>query len=141
MIDLTKKEYVVVVQCHIVKERCPGYLCERAFHERTGGFAHYPKDKSYRLLTMTCGGCCGRATHRKLTQMLRTMKKKEGIGKEQVVVQLSSCVTKDNFHAPPCPHLEYIRSLLARIGLDVCEDTVISETSQRRRAGGSWAHD
>jgi len=141
MVDLTKKEYIVIVQCHIVKERCPGYLCEKAFHERAGGFAKYPQDKSYRLLTMTCGGCCGRATHRKLTQMLRTMKKKEGIGKEQVVVQLSSCITKDNFHAPPCPHVDYIKSLLARIGLDVCEDTVISETSQRRRAGGDWAHD
>ena len=141
MIDLAKKEYIVVVQCHIVKERCPGYLCEKAFHERTGGFAPYPRDKSYRLLTMTCGGCCGRATHRKLTQMLRTMRKKEGIGKEQVVVQLSSCVTKDNFHAPPCPHLDYIKSLVARIGLDVCEDTVISETSQRRRAGGRWTHE
>jgi len=142
MIDLTKKEYVVVVQCHIVKQRCPGYLCEKAFHERTGGFAPYPKDKSYRLLTMTCGGCCGRATHRKLTNLLRTMKKKEGIGKEQVVVHLSSCITKDNFHAPPCPHLDYMRSLLARIGLDGCEDTVISETSERRRRSGVYsAHD
>ncbi|MBN2130894.1 MAG: CGGC domain-containing protein [Sedimentisphaerales bacterium] len=141
MIDLRKKKYIVVLQCHIVKERCPGYLCEKAFHERAGGFAPYPKDQSYRLLTMTCGGCCGRAAHRKLTQMLRTMKKKEGIGKEQVVVQLSSCIAKDNFHAPPCPHLDYLKSLLARIGLDVCEDTVISEKSERRRAGGRWAHE
>jgi predicted metal-binding protein len=142
MIDLAKKDYIVVVQCDIVKQRCPGYLCERAFHERTGGFADYPQDKSYRLLSMTCGGCCGRATHRKLTKLLRTMKKKEGIDKEQVVVHLSSCITKDNFHAPPCPHLGYLKTLVSRLGLDVCEDTVISETSERRRRSGVYlAHE
>lgn len=139
MIDLAEKRYVVILQCHIVKERCPGYLCERAFHERTGGFARYPKDKSYRVLPMTCGGCCGRAAHRKLTQLLRTIGKKEGLRKDQIVVQLSSCITKDNFHAPPCPHLDYLKSLLARIGLDVCEDTVISPKSETRRKAGDYS--
>jgi predicted metal-binding protein len=139
--DFDRKRHVVVLQCHIVKERCPGYLCEKAFHERTGGFGVYPADKPYRYLNMTCGGCCGRATHRKLTLMLRTMKKREGIEKGQVVVQLSSCITKDNYHAPPCPHLDYIKTLIARIGLDVCEDTVISEKSQRRREAGLYSTD
>jgi predicted metal-binding protein len=139
MVDLAKKEYIVVLQCHIVKERCPGYLCEKAFHERTGGFAAYSQDRSYRLLPMTCGGCCGRATHRKLTRLLRTIEKKEGIGKDQVVVQLSSCISKDNFHAPPCPHLAYLKSLLARIGLDVREDTVISQKSEARRQAGLYS--
>ena len=126
MIDLTEKEYVIIVQCEIVKERCPGYLCEKAFYERTGGFAPYPKDKAYRVLNMTCGGCCGRAVHRKLTSLLRTIKKREGIEKDQVVVQLSSCITRDNFHAPPCPHLDYIKTLLSKIGVDYREDTVIT---------------
>jgi predicted metal-binding protein len=139
--DLGRKKYIVVLQCDIVKERCPGYLCERAFHERTGGFAHYPADKPYRFLNMTCGGCCGRATHRKLTQMLRTIRRKEGIEKGEIVVQLSSCMTKDNYHAPPCPHLDYVKTLLARIGLDVCEDTVISEKSQERRDAGVYSTD
>ncbi len=138
MVDLAQKKYIVLVQCHIVKERCPGYLCEKAYHERTGGFAVYPKDKTYRILTVTCGGCCGRATHRKLTLLLRTLKKKEGIEKGAVVVQLSSCITKDNFHAPPCPHLDYLRTLVARIGLDLCESTVIDEKSQRRRDEGVY---
>ncbi|MBN1361782.1 MAG: CGGC domain-containing protein [Sedimentisphaerales bacterium] len=138
MIDVAQKKYIVVLQCHIVKERCPGYLCEKAFQDRTGGFARYPKDKSYRVLTMTCGGCCGRATHRKLTLLLRSLRKQERIEKEGVVVQLSSCMTKDNFHAPPCPHLDYIKTLIARIGLDICEDTVISEKSQRRRQDGAY---
>jgi predicted metal-binding protein len=136
--DLTQKQYIVLVQCHIVKERCPGYLCEKAFHERTGGFSQYPKDKAYRMLSMTCGGCCGRAVHRKLTQFLRTIAKKEGVTKEQIVVQLSSCITNDNYHAPPCPHLDYIRTLIARIGLDVRDASVVSERSQRRRDEGVY---
>jgi predicted metal-binding protein len=136
--DTLEKDYIVVLQCHIVKERCPGYLCERAFHERTGGFSIYAKDRPYRVLTMTCGGCCGRATHRKLTNLLRTMLKKEGIAKDRVVVQLSSCIVKDNYHAPPCPHLDYLRQLIERIGLDVREGTVISEKSERRRQGGTY---
>lgn len=137
-INLTQKQYIVLVQCHIVKERCPGYLCEKAFHERTGGFSQYPKDRAYRMLSMTCGGCCGRAVHRKLTQFLRTIAKKEGITKEQVVVQLSSCITNDNYHAPPCPHLDYIRTLIARIGLDVRDASVVSATSEKRRREGRY---
>ena len=110
MTDLAGKDYVVILQCHIVKERCPGYLCEKAFHERTGGFAEYPRDKTIRCLTITCGGCCGRASHRKLTQFLRTIAKKEGVTKDRIVVQLSSCVAKDNYHSPPCPHLGQVRA-------------------------------
>ena len=136
--DFSGKDYIVVVQCDIVKERCPGYLCEKAFNERTGGFSGYAKDKKYRIMNMTCGGCCGRAIHRKLTQFLRGIKKKEEIGKEQIVVQLSSCMTKDNFHALPCLHLDYIKALIAKTGLDVCEDTVISETSEKRRKEGLY---
>lgn len=136
--DLAQKEYIVILQCHIVKERCPGYLCERAFHERTGGFAEYPKDKAYRYVNMTCGGCCGRATHRKLTNLIRTMAKKEGIAKDKIVVQLSSCITNDNYHAPPCPHLAYIKTLIERIGLDVREGTVISQKSEQRRQEGKY---
>ncbi len=138
MVDLAHKDYVVILQCHIVKERCPGYLCERAFHERTGGFADYPKDRPLRFLSLTCGGCCGRATHRKLSSLLRTLHKKEGIPKDRIVVQLSSCMAKDNYHAPPCPHLDYIRTLIERVGLDVREGTVISEKSEQRRRGGTY---
>ncbi len=138
MSESFEKDYLVVLQCHIVKERCPGYLCERAFHERTGGFAVYPKDHAYRVLTMTCGGCCGRATHRKLTNLLRTMKKKEGITKDRVVVQLASCIVKDNYHAPPCPHLAYLKTLIERIGLECREGTVISEKAENRRRDGTY---
>jgi len=139
MINLKGKDYVVIVQCHIVKERCPGYNCEKAFHERTGGFAGYPRDKAYRTLYLTCGGCCGRALHRKLSNLTRRIKKQEGIDKRRIVVQLSSCITKDNFHAPPCPHLDYLKTLIARLGLDVYEDTFINETSEKRRREGLYS--
>jgi predicted metal-binding protein len=138
MIDIKHKDYIIVVQCHIVKERCPGYYCEKAFNERAGGFVAYPKDKTYRIMNMTCGGCCGRAVHRKLSLLTRKLKKEEGIGKDRIVVQLSSCITKDNFHAPPCPHLDYLKTLIAKLGLDVCEDTYISKISEQRRKAGLY---
>jgi predicted metal-binding protein len=129
MIDLNEKDYVVVVQCDIVKQRCSGFLCEQSFHERTGGFADYPKDRAYRTLYMTCGGCCGLAVQRKLTHLARLLKKKENMGKERIVIQLSSCMTRDNFHGPVCPHLDYIK---------VREDTRISPLSEKRRQEGLY---
>ena len=139
MKDIKDKDYIVVVQCHIVKERCSGYNCERAFNERSGGFTAYSKEKKYRTMNMTCGGCCGRAVHRKLSHFTRRIKKEEGINKDRIVVQLSSCITKDNFHAPPCPHLDYIKGLITKLGLDVCKDTYISENSTKRRKAGLYS--
>lgn len=78
--QMEDKEYIAVVQCHLVKQRCSGYFCEKAFHDRDGGFAGYDSHKDYRTLYLTCGGCCGRALHRKLGNLIRNAKK-EGIGK------------------------------------------------------------
>lgn len=139
--NLNQKDYLVIVQCDIVKQRCPGYLCEKAFHERTGGFAEYPADKPYRVINLTCGGCCGRALHRKLSLLKRTIKKKEGIDKDKIVVQLSTCITKDNYHAPPCPHLDYLKALIEKIGIDYREDTEICEKSEKRRKEGIYRKD
>ena len=138
MPDLQDKDYVVIVQCHLVKQRCSGYFCEKAFHERTGGFADYPADKPYRTLTLTCGGCNGLAVQRKLTHLARKLREREGIGRDRIVVRLSSCMTRDNFHGPPCPTLDYIKTLIARIGIDVREGTSISELSERRRKDGVY---
>ena len=132
------KDYVIVLQCDIVKQRCPGYLCEKAFNERAGGFADYPKDKPYRILFMTCSGCCGRAVHHKLTSLKRKISKKEGIDTDKIVVQLSSCMTQDNYHGQPCPHLDYIKELIRRIGIDIRSDTVISKLSEERREQGLY---
>jgi predicted metal-binding protein len=132
------KDYIAIVQCHLVKQRCSGYMCERAFHERTGGFARYPADRAYRTLYLSCGGCCGRALHRKLGNLIRKIKAKEGIEKDKIIVQLSSCITRDNHHGPSCPHLDYLKELIGKLGLDVCEDTSISQKADKRRQAGIY---
>ncbi|MBN2138187.1 MAG: CGGC domain-containing protein [Sedimentisphaerales bacterium] len=137
--NLGSKDYIAIVQCDIVKRQCSGYACEKAFTDRSGGFAAYPRDKTYRVLNMSCGGCCGKAVHRKLRNLVRRLKKTEGMGKERIVVQLSSCITKDNYHSLPCPHIDYIKSLIGKVGLDVREDTCINEKSEKLRAEGVYA--
>ena len=132
------KSYIAIVQCHLVKQRCSGYLCEKAFHERTGGFSCFPGERTYRTLYLTCGGCCGRALHRKLGNLIQKLKTKEGIDKDAIIVQLSSCITKDSYHGPPCPHLDYLRTLVAKLGLDIRENTAISQKAEKRRQAGEY---
>jgi len=134
-----EKKYVVVVQCHIVKERCSGCLCEFAFNNRTGGFTDYPKDQNLRFLTLTCGGCCGRAVHRKLSHFIKQVKAKENLKKEDVVVHLSSCISKDNYHGPPCPHINYLKTMICdKLGLDLKEGTKVSDTSEKLQKEGKY---
>lgn len=133
------KTYLVVVQCDLVMERCSGYFCEKAFHERSGGFAVYPADRPYRTLYLTCGGCCGRGLHRKLGNLVAKAMAKEQIAKEQIAVHLATCITRDSYHGPPCPFLGYLKKLIAKLGLDVREDTSISKRAAQRRAEGVYA--
>ena len=133
-----EKAYVAVVQCHLVKQRCPGYFCEKAFHERTGAFARYAPESPLRALYFTCGGCCGRPLHRKLALLLRNLEKREGIGRDRVVVHFSSCIAYDNHHGPPCPHLDYLKALVAKLGVDVVEGTRESSRSRRLREEGVY---
>jgi len=135
---MENKEYIIVIQCHIVKERCSGYFCEKSFNERAGGFAVYPKDRPFRALYMTCGGCCGKAVLRKLRNLTKNAKKHEGISRDKIVVQLSSCITKDNYHSSRCMHTEYIKEQVKRAGLDCAEDTRISERAEKRRREGFY---
>lgn len=136
---MNNKKYVVIVQCHIVHERCSGYFCERSFHFRDGGFKDLPADSGIRMLSLTCGGCCGRAVQRKLSHLLTKIEKKEGITRDQVLVQLSSCISKDNYHGPRCPHLEYLKEIIGRLKVDVGLDTAISRKAEERRAAGCYA--
>jgi predicted metal-binding protein len=133
------KAYIAVVQCHIVMERCSGYFCEKAFRERSGGFSGSPPAGDCRVLYLTCGGCCGRALHRKLSHLVHTIGKREGIDKDRMVVQLASCITRDNYHGPVCPHIDYLKELIGKLGLDVREDTMISELSEKRRKEGVYS--
>jgi predicted metal-binding protein len=135
---MEEKAYIIIVQCPIVKEHCSGYFCEKSFHERTGGFSNYSKEKTYRTLYLTCGGCCGRAVHRKLGHLLKKIEEKEGIDQDKIVVQLSSCITKDNYHGPVCPHIDYLKTLIGKLKLDLCEDTSISTKAEKRRKAGIY---
>ena len=131
-------KYLVVVQCHLVKQRCSGYFCEKAFFERSGEFAEYAGDENLRVLYFTCGGCSGRAVHRKLTNLLRQARRREKLEKGQFIVHLSSCITNDNFHGPPCPHLDYLKDLIVRLGLPLVEGTNISPKAEARRLEGRY---
>jgi len=132
-------DYVVVVQCDIAMERCSGYFCEKAFHERSGGFGAYADNEKLRSLYLTCSGCCGRAVLRKLSDLVGSIKRKEGITKDRIAVQLSSCITKDNYHGLPCPHIDYLKTLIQeKLGLTLREDTHISELAEKRRQEGVY---
>lgn len=135
---MDNKDYIVVVQCDLVMQRCSGYFCEKAFHERSGGFGVYRADRPYRTLYLTCGGCCGRALHRKLGHVAAKLKAGEGIAKDRIVVQLASCITKESYHGPSCPHLDYLKALIGKLGLDYREDTHISLKAQERRDAGIY---
>ncbi len=131
-------EYVVVVQCDIVTEWCPGFFCEQALFEKTDGFADLDQDKNYRATFISCGGCCGRALQRKVSRLLKLLQKKEGIAREKVAVQFSSCITHESHHGPVCPHLEYLKDLIHKLGLEVREGTHFSKTSARKREEGIY---
>ena len=137
--EIGEKDYVVVVQCDIVMERCSGYLCEKAYHEREGGFAAYPRDKAYRTLYLTCGGCCGRAIHRKVYDLLAAIKENEGIEKDKILVHFSSCITRESYHGPKCPHLDYLKDMIEKkLSLDLMDTTTISMTSEKLRETGVY---
>jgi predicted metal-binding protein len=130
---MENKEYIAIVQCDIVKEVCSGYNCEASFFNRRGGFADYPADKNYRTLYFSCGGCCGRATHRKLSNLIKKLKKRENMQKKKLVVHLSSCITLESYHGPRCPHLDYLKKLINKHRLDLRLNTYISPTEEKRR--------
>ena len=133
------KDFLVVVQCHIVMERCSGYFCERAVHHRTGGLAQYPQEQPLRAVYLTCGGCCGRALQRKLMHVAKQAKQRENIGPERMVVQLATCITQESHHGPRCPHLDYLQALIARTGLACRFDTHVSDRSAGLRETGVYA--
>ena len=138
-IEIQEKDYIVVVQCDIVMERCSGYYCEKAFNERGGGFAVYPREKTYRTLYLTCGGCCGRAVHRKVHDLIAAIREEEGVKKDKIAVHLSSCITKESYHGPKCPHVDYLTTMIEeKLSLDLIDATTISRTSEGLRKEGVY---
>ncbi len=131
--------YIVVIQCHIVKEKCSGYLCEYAFSARTGYFSEYPEDASIRFLSLTCGGCCGRALHRKLLHFLKQSKKKESIEKDKIQVHFSSCISFDSYHGEVCPHKKYLETLICdKLELNCIDGSTINDLTEKRRNEGVY---
>ena len=131
------KTYIVVVQCDIVMQRCPGFYCERAFFGRNGGFAGLG-EQPCRMVYLTCGGCCGRALNRKLALLVQKAQKTDQIQPAQILVKFSTCITKDNHHGPKCPHLDYMTQLVDKLHLDYSFDTHISTKAEQRRAEGIY---
>ena len=137
--DTQEKNLVVVVQCdQVVHEVCPGFLCEHAFSSRTDAFARYADNKDMRYMSVSCGGCPGRAVVRKLMNVRNNLKKRENRPHSEVVVHLSSCITRSNHHAPRCPHIDYIKGQVARAGFDCVEDSRLSPTAEKRRQQGLY---
>lgn len=99
---------VVIIQCDIVQKKCVGYACMKSFYERSGRFTGYDADTKY--MTITCGGCCGAGVAGKIEDLNRKLKR-WGDDRRDVVVHLASCVVSDNYHRPPCPHRDYIKTI------------------------------
>lgn len=126
---------VVIVQCHIVTQRCCGYACMKSFYDRTGKFEGYPEDTRY--MTFTCGGCSGAGLAAKLENLLRRVKRAKE-SKDDVVIHLASCVCSDNYHRPPCPHLDYIKAIIERKGYPLVLGSYISQNTSKKREAGIY---
>jgi len=129
---------IAIVQCHLVHQRCPGYFCDRTFVTRTDGFSGLDLSPDVRKLSFTCGGCCGRALHRKLVQLKKKAKQYDSIEPENILVKLASCITKDSYHGPACPHVDYLKALVQKTGLSFSCDTHISKRAEAKRASGEY---
>ena len=126
---------VVIIQCDIVQKKCVGYACMKSFYERSGRFTGYDADTKY--MTITCGGCCGAGVAGKIEDLNRKLKR-WGDDRRDVVVHLASCVVSDNYHRPPCPHRDYIKTIVERKGYPVIFGSYISKTAEKKRQDGIY---
>lgn len=130
---------VVIIQCQIAHNRCSGFACSHSFYERRGKFADYPQGLPY--ISFTCGGCCGKSVAAKLEHLSRKLREKTDIKADDVVVHLASCMVTDNHHYDRCPHVDYIKSIVAKKGFrNVVEGSFISTTATELRHRGVY-HD
>ena len=127
---------VAVVQCAIALERCSGFSCARAFHNRTHHFRGYADGVLY--VPFSCGGCPGRRVSRLAAHVARMASKKENLHKEQIRVHLTGCVVTDNAHYPACPFKDYMVAILEQNGFAVVEGGYEAEKSAQRRSEGYY---
>ncbi len=126
---------VVIVQCDAVQKRCAGYFCTKSFYNKTGVFGEYPEDTQY--MTFTCGGCCGVSLAAKL-ESLTKKRRICGEKKEDVTVHFSSCIVSDNYHTPPCPHVEYMKEIVRKKGYTFAAGSYICKQTEAKRKAGLY---
>jgi predicted metal-binding protein len=130
-------KYVVMIQCDIAHRRCSGFACTDAFYNKDGVFKDY--EDATRYISFTCGGCCGKGVASKLEHLSKKLCKKNNIGKDEVVVHLSSCMVTDNYHYDRCPHADYIKSIVIKKGYkNVVQGSYISGSAKRKREEGIY---
>lgn len=131
------EKYVVIIQCDIAHNRCSGFACTNAFYNREDSFKDYDSDTRY--ISFTCGGCCGKGVTAKLEHFSKKLLKEKNINKDEVVIHLSSCMVTDNHHYDRCPHIDYIKKIVAKKGYkNVVEGSYFSKNSIRKREQGIY---
>lgn len=126
---------VVIIQCDLVMNRCSGYNCMKSFYLKYKPFQFY--DNSDRYMMMTCGGCCGAKIAAKLEDLSHHLSRDQ-VNKSNIIVYLASCICSDNYHRPPCPHLQYIKDIINRKGYPVILGTYISKITTQKRKNGEY---
>jgi predicted metal-binding protein len=139
-VDKSKAKCVVVIQCSVAHERCPGAGCATKFVDREDYFAGYGPDAKY-YVSFGCGGCPGRRVGRLLGTLKKKVKAHQGIEPDEIVVHLATCVIGDNVHYPPCPHVKDIKTMIARRGLHFVEGSYVSHSPSviRKHETGVYA--
>ena len=130
-------KYVLIIQCDIARQRCSGFACTDSFYNRAGFFKDCGYAHGVRYIALTCGGCCGAEVAAKLENLTKHLKRR-GERKEDVIVHFASCVCSDNYHRPPCPHLDYMRQIAERKGYSVVLGSYISNAATKKREAGIY---
>lgn len=130
-------KYVLIIQCDIAHKRCSGFACTNSFYERAGAFKNYGNEVKY--ISFTCGGCCGKSVAAKLEHFSKKLAAKTDIAKSEVIIHLASCMVTDNYHYDKCPHLDYMKTILAKKGFQhVVEGSYISKGASIKREKGLY---
>ena len=125
-------KYVVIIQCDISHRRCSGFACTNAFYNKDEVFKDY--DDTTRYISFTCGGCCGKGVASKLEHFSKKLNKINKISKDEIVIHLSSCMVTDNYHYDRCPHIDYIKNIVAKKGYkNIVEGSFISGSAKIKR--------
>jgi predicted metal-binding protein len=130
-------KYVIIIQCEFAKQRCSGFACTNAFYNKEEMFQDY--NATTRYIAFSCGNCSGRGISTKLAHLARKLKAKNGLSPDQTVIHLASCMVTDNHHYDRCPHLDYIKAIIAKKGFpNVVEGSYISPKAKKKREEGIY---